>query len=185
MFNESAKAVDKFSIAGNFTGRLSGEIFRNSESDMTEAAAPVLKSQELVTPWTCIVIKGRFAELTLKAEQIFEKEKTLEIANEQRVRTVWKLFFFFKIFFSTFFRDLVKLNLLLQFKTLQVGLIEQSERTASFTLRSENPDRTGVQQRNPESNPVGNPGGNPEGYPAAEHKWEETLRPGGREPVDR
>ena len=81
MFKESAEAVDKFSIVGNFTGWLSGEILQNSESDITEAAAPVSKSQELVTPWTCIVIKGRFAELTLKAEQIFEKEKTLEIAN--------------------------------------------------------------------------------------------------------
>ena len=68
---------------------------------------------------------------------------------------------------------------------LEVGSIEQSECTASFTLRSENPDRTGVQQRNPESNPAGNPGGNPEGYPAAEQKREETLRPGGREPVIR
>ncbi len=43
MFKESAEAVDKFSIAGNFTGRLSGEILQNSESDIT-------KSQELVTP---------------------------------------------------------------------------------------------------------------------------------------
>ena len=68
---------------------------------------------------------------------------------------------------------------------LEVGSIEQSECTASFTLRSENPDRTGVQQRNPESNPAGNPGGNPEGYPAAEHTQEETLRPDGREPVTR
>ena len=67
----------------------------------------------------------------------------------------------------------MKFNLFLQFKMLEVGSIEQSECTASFTLRSENPDRTGVQQRNPE------------GYPAAEQKREETLRPGGREPVDR
>ena len=52
----------------------------------------------------------------------------------------------------------MKFNLLLQFKTLQVGSIEQSERTASFTLRSENPVRMGAQQRNPESNPAGNPG---------------------------
>jgi hypothetical protein len=106
----------------------------------------------------------------LKAEQIFEKEKTLEIANEQRVRTVWKLFIFFKIFLSTFFRVLEKLNFLVQFKMLQVGSMEQSECTASFTLRNENPDRMGAQQRNPESNPVGNPWGNPEGYPAAEQK---------------
>ncbi len=106
----------------------------------------------------------------LKAEQIFENEKTLEIANEQRVRTVLKLFIFFEIFLSTFLRVLEKSNFLLRFKTLQVGSMEQSERTASFTLRNENPDRTGVQQRNPESNPVGNPGGNPEGYPAAEQK---------------
>jgi hypothetical protein len=79
-----------------------------------------------------------------------------------------KFFFFFEIFLSTFFRVLEKLKVLLQFKTLQVGLMEQSECTASFTLRSENPDRKGAQQRNPESNPVGNLGGNPEGYPAAE-----------------
>jgi hypothetical protein len=52
----------------------------------------------------------------------------------------------------------VKFILLLQFKTLQVGSIEQSERTASFTLRNENPDRMGAQQLNPESNPAGNPG---------------------------
>ena len=116
MFKESAEAVDKFSIAGNFTGRLSGEILRNSESDITQAAAPVSKSQELVTPWTCIVIKGRFAELTLKAEQIFEKEKTLEIANEQRVRTVWKVFIFVEIFLWTFLRVFVKFNLFLQLK---------------------------------------------------------------------
>ena len=50
MFRESAEAVDKFSRAGNFTGWLFGEIFQNSESDKTEAAAPVSKSQELVTP---------------------------------------------------------------------------------------------------------------------------------------
>ena len=50
MFNESAEAVDKFNIAGNFSGRLSGEILQNSESAITEAAAPVSKSQELVTP---------------------------------------------------------------------------------------------------------------------------------------
>jgi len=56
-----------------------------------------------------------------KAEQIFEKEKLLEIANEQRVRTVWKLFIFIEIFLSKFFRVLEKLNFLLQFKTLQVG----------------------------------------------------------------
>ena len=68
---------------------------------------------------------------------------------------------------------------------LEVGSIEQSERTALFTLRSENPDRTGAQQRSPESNPAGNPGGNPEGYPAAEQIREETLRPGGRELVTR
>ena len=121
----------------------------------------------------------------LKAEQIFEKEKTLEIANEQRVRTVWKLFIFFEIFLSTFLIVFVKLKSFLQFKMLEVGSIEQSERTVSFTLRSENPDRMGVQQRNPESNPAGNPGGNPEGSPAAEQKWEETLRPGEREPVNR
>jgi hypothetical protein len=32
--------------------------------------------------------------------------------------------------------------------------MEQSERTASFTLRNENPDRMGAQQRNPEGNPA-------------------------------
>jgi hypothetical protein len=40
--------------------------------------------------------------------------------------------------------------------------MEQSERTASFTLRNENPGRVGAQQRNPE--------GNLEGNPAAERK---------------
>ena len=104
MFRESAEAVDKFSIAGNLTGRLSGEIFQNSERDITEAAAPVSKSQELVTPWTCIVIKGRFAELMLKAEQIFEKEKTLEIANEQRVR-LFENYLFFSKYFSQHFSE--------------------------------------------------------------------------------
>ena len=104
MFKESAEAVDKFNIACNFSGRLSGEIFQNSESAITEAAAPVSKSQELVTPWTCIVIKGRFAELMSKAEQIFEKEKLLEIANEQRVKTV-RNFFFFSKYFSQHFSE--------------------------------------------------------------------------------
>ena len=65
----------------------------------------------------------------------------------------------------------MKFNLLLlQFKTLQVGSIEQSERTALFTLRNENPDRMEAQQRNPEGNRGGNSGGNPEGNPAAERK---------------
>ena len=53
---------------------------------------------------------------------------------------------------------------------LQAGSMEQSERTASFTLHNENPDRTEAQQRNPEGNLGGHSGGNPEGNPAAERK---------------
>ena len=103
MFRESAEAVDKFSIAGNFTGRLSGEILRNSESDITEAAAPVSKSQELVTPWTCIVIKGRFAELMLKAEQIFKKEKNIRNSQWTKSKNGLKNILFFSKYFSQHF----------------------------------------------------------------------------------
>ena len=48
---------------------------------------------------------------------------------------------------------------------LQVGLMEQSECTASFTLRNENLDNQVGQQRNPKGSPGGNPGGSPEGTP--------------------
>jgi hypothetical protein len=50
MSKESAEAVDKFNIAGSFSGQLSGEVFQNSESAITVAAALVSRSQELVTP---------------------------------------------------------------------------------------------------------------------------------------
>jgi hypothetical protein len=56
--------------------------------------------------------------------------------------------------------------------------MEQSECTASFTLRNENPDNQVVQQRNPKGSTGGNPGGSPEGNPAAERKKAESLRPG-------